>query len=68
VLEGFFQGASMVDFSRGEMVKGHFSHLMAILRKPPIYANNLLGKCQISKSKAGQAPLPPFLTPMVELI
>jgi len=68
VLEGFFQGASMVDFSRGEIFKGHFTHSVAILRIPPIYANNLIGKCQISKCKAGQVPLPPLLTPMVELI
>jgi len=59
----FFQGQANSGFSRGsqndfcrvgKMAKFRFNHLK--LRKQPIFAKSLLGKCQISKF--GAIPLP----------
>ena len=47
------------------MMKFHFSH--SKLRKQPFFAKNVIGKCQIFKSREGpRSPsAPPLPTPMV---
>ena len=63
--EGFFSRGTIVDFSRdsqkdvsrGESSEITFNPLET--KKTTFFANNLIGKCQISKSR-GKGPLPPL--------
>jgi len=53
-----FPSGSINDFSRGtpKVVKLQFTQTK--LRKLPFFAENLIGKCKISKSRGCKTPLP----------